>query len=563
MARFDGIELVILGFALLAIIPLLGRYMAIVFEGPSPLLKRYLGWLENAIYRVCSINPTQEMNWQTYAKALIFFHLIGLIVLFLLLIGQAWLPFNPQHFAGLAWPLALNTAISFVTNTDWQVYEGENALSYFAQAVGLTVQNFVSAATGMAVLLALIRGIKRHSTTVIGNFWTDLTQTVVYLLLPLSFILALILVSQGVIQNFQPYQKAILWEKGTQTLPMGPVASQVAIKQLGSNGGGFFNANSAHPFENPTQFSNFLELLAILSIPASTVYMYGLMIGSRRQGLVLLGVMFGLWIIALGVSLYAEWSTNPVLGYNPVLEGKEMRLGVTNSVLWSISTTSVANGSINSMLDSLAPLSGGMALFQMLLGEIIFGGIGVGLCGMLTHVLLTVFLAGLMVGRSPEYLGKKIEKREIQWAIVTILVPGALILLGTSLALVIPSALASLKNHGPHGLSEMLFAFASTTVNNGSAFEGLSADTDFYNLFFSFLMLAGRFAILIPSLAIAGSLANKKTIATSLGTFKTNTILFGILLICVLLIIAALTFLPAFALGPIVEHILMQQGRAF
>lgn len=563
MARFDGMELVILGFALLAVIPLLGRYMAMIFESPSPLLRRYLGWIENTIYRICGINPAQEMNWKTYAKSLIFFNLIGLLVLFLLLIGQAWLPFNPQHFPGLAWPLALNTAVSFVTNTNWQVYEGENSLSYFSQATGLTVQNFVSAATGLAVLLALIRGIKRRSTMLIGNFWTDLTRTVVYLLLPLSFLLALILVGQGVIQNFQPYQEAILWEKGTQMLPMGPAASQVAIKQLGSNGGGFFNANSSHPFENPTQLSNFLELLAILCIPTATVYMYGLMLGSKRQGFVLLGVMFGLWIIALAVGLYAEWLPNQVLGYNPVLEGKETRLGVTNSVLWSISTTAVANGSINSMLDSLAPLTGGMALFQILLGEIIFGGVGTGLCAMLMYVLLTVFLAGLMVGRSPEYLGKKIEKQEIQWAIVAILVPCSLILLGVSLALVVPSALAKLTNNGPHGLSEMLFAFASTTGNNGSAFEGLSANNAFYNLLLGFLMLAGRFAILIPSLAIAGSLANKTTSAVSLGTFRTNTMLFGILLTSVILLIAALTFFPALALGPIIEHILMQQGRAF
>jgi K+-transporting ATPase ATPase A chain len=563
MTRFDGVELVLFGLALVVIIPLLGRYMASVFEGPPPSLQKVLGWLEQGIYRVCGIIPTQEMNWTSYAKAVIGFNLIGLVFLFLLLIAQSWLPLNPQHFPGLTWTLAFNTAVSFVTNADWQVYEGENTLSYFSQAFGLTVQNFVSAATGNAVLLALIRGIKRRSTEFIGNFWTDLTRTVVYLLLPLSFILALVLVSQGVIQNFHSYLEATLWEKGTQILPMGPVASQVAIKQLGSNGGGFFNTNSAHPFENPTQLTNFLELLAIFCIPAAIVYMYGLMVGAKRQGLVLLGVMTGFWLIALGIGLYAEWSPNPVLGYNPVLEGKEARLGVTNSVLWSISTTAVSNGSINSMLDSLAPLTGGMALFQILVGEIIFGGVGTGLCSMLMHVLLTVFLAGLMVGRSPEYLGKKIEKQDIQWAVVAILIPCALVLLGTSFALTLPFARASLQNHGPHGLSEVLYAFTSVVGANGSAFEGLRGNTSFYNLLLGILMLAGRLAIIIPSLAIAGRFANKKILAESPGTFKTNTFLFGILLTSVILIVAALTFFPAFALGPLVEHLLMQQDQAF
>lgn len=563
MSRFDGIEFIILGLTLLAIIPFLGRYMAMIFEAPSPFLLRSLGWLEHSIYRVCGINPTQEMDWKAYAKAVIILHLMGLAVLFLVLLGQQWFPLNPQHFTGLAWPLAFNTAVSFVTNTNWQVYEGENTLSYFSQAFGLTTQNFISAATGNAVLLALIRGIKRQSTQMIGNFWVDITRTIVYLLLPLSLILALVLVSQGVMQNVQPYQEATLWEKGTQVLPMGPVASQVAIKQLGSNGGGFFNANSAHPFENPNHLSNFLEIVAILCIPAATVYMYGLMIGSKKQGLVLLGTMLVLWILALGIALYAEWQPNRLLGYYPVLEGKEMRLGITNSVLWSISTTAVSNGSINSMLDSLAPLTGGMALFQMLLGNIILGGVGVGLCGMLMHVLLTVFLSGLMVGRSPEYLGKKIEKQDIQWSVVAILAPCALILLGVSFALATPFALNSIQNPGPHGLTELIYAFASTVGNNGSAFAGLNANTTFYNILLSCLMLLGRFSILIPSLAIAGNLANKKLVAESPGTFKTDTLLFGILLISMLLIVAALTFFPALALGPIVEYLLMLQGQAF
>lgn len=563
MTAFNGIEIILLIVALAFAVPLLGKYMALVFEGSPPFFVRYLSRIEKSIYRLCGIDPSQEMSWKAYAKAVLLFNLIGFLFLFLLQIGQSWLPFNPQHFTGLNWPLAFDVAMSFVTNTNWQSYGGENTLSYLTQFLGLTVQNFTSAATGNAVLLALIRGIKQHASPSIGNFWVDLTRTIVYLLLPLAIIFALILVSQGVIQNFQPYQEVIQWEKGTQTLPMGPVASQVAIKQLGSNGGGFFNTNSAHPFENPTPLSNFIELFAILCLPAATTYMYGLMIGSKKQGLVILGVMTALWAAMLAVALYAEWLPNPVLNYHPVLEGKETRLGVTNSVLWAISTTAVSNGSVNSMLDSLSPLAGGSALFQILIGEIIFGGIGVGLCGMLMHILLTVFLAGLMVGRSPEYLGKKIEKQEIQWAIVAILVPCALVLLGASFALVLPFAMQGLHNQGPHGFSEVFYAFASSAGNNGSAFAGLDANNHFYNIILGCCMLIARLAILISSLAIAGSLSLKKTVAESLGTFKTNTFLFGILLISVILIIAALTFFPSLALGPIAEHLLMQDGQAF
>lgn len=564
MSRFDGIELVIFALAFLLAVPLLSRYMVKIFEERPPLfLKRSLGWLETGIYKVCSINPSLEMDWKTYAKALLAFNLVGLIALFLMLMGQAWLPLNPQYFPNLEWPLAFNTAISFVTNTNWQVYEGENTLSYFSQTCGLTVQNFLSAATGFSVLLALIRGIKRTSTQLLGNFWADATRTIVYLLLPLSLILALLLVSQGVIQNFQPYKVAKQWEEGTQLLPMGPVASQVAIKQIGSNGGGYFNANSAHPFENPTPLSNFFELFAILCIPAASTLMYGNLIGPKKQGIVILSVMLGFWLTALAIALYAEWSSNPLLGYYPLMEGKETRFGVTSSILWSMTTTAVSSGSVNSMLDSFSPLAGGMALFQILLGEIIFGGIGVGLCGMIIHVLLTVFLAGLMVGRSPEYLGKKIEIGEIQWAAVSILTPCSLILIGTSIALSFPYTVESLKNHGPHGFSEMMFAFASAAGNNGSAFEGLNANTTFFNITLGLIMSAARLAILIPTLAIAGSLANKKSIPESPGTFKTNTLLFGLLLAGVILILTALTFFPALALGPIAEHLLLQKMVSF
>lgn len=560
MTRFDGIEIILLCLSLIIIIPLLGKYMASIFEGSSV---GYLNWIEKGIYRFCGIKQTEEMTWKGYAKAVFLFNLIGLIFLFCLQLAQGWLPLNPQQFPGLDWSLAFNTAASFVTNTNWQSLEPESTLSYLTQALGLTVQNFTSAATGNAVLIALIRGIKRRSTTFIGNFWVDLTRTILYLLLPLSIALSLILVSQGVLQNFKPYQEVKSVENQIQIIPMGPVASQVAIQQLGSNGGGFFNANGAHPFENPTPLSNFLELLAILAIPAAAVYMYGSMIGSKKEGLIILGVMTGLLIATVIVALYSEWLPNPFLEYNPVFEGKEARLGITNSVLWSIFTTATSNGSVNSMLDSLSPLAGGMALFQILLGESIFGGVGVGLCGMLMHILLTVFLAGLLVGRSPEYLGKKIEKREVQWAILAILVPSSLVLLGTSFAIIFPIAKMNLSNAGPHGFTELLYAFASTSGNNGSSFQGLDANNTFYNLLLGFIMLIARSAILLSSLAIAGSLAQKKLIASSIGTFQTNTLLFGILLTGIIIIVAALTFLPALALGPIAEQILMQQGHSF
>ncbi len=563
----EGIEVILLIFLLFLTPPLLGPYMKrVLFETDKPLppfLDRSLGRVERAVYRLCHVSSSEEMTWTTYAKALLWLNFIGFVFLFLLQLTQHWLPWNPQHLNNVEWPLALNTAISFVTNTDWQAYAGETTLSYFTQMVGLTSQNFLSAATGFAVLLALIRGIKRTSTLNLGNFWVDLTRVTLYLFLPLSFIFALLLVSQGVIQNLHPYQEALTLEQEHQLLPMGPAASQVAIKQLGSNGGGFLNANSAHPFSNPTPFSNFLELFAILAIPAATPYFYGLSLRSKKEGLVLFGVMFLLWVLGLGVGLYAEWQPNLLLGYHPLLEGKETRIGLTNSVLWTSATTAVSSGSINAMLDSLSPLTGGIALFQILLGEMIFGGIGVGLCSLLMHLFLTVFLAGLMVGRTPEYRGKKIEKTEMQWVLLSILIPSALILLGSSLALSLPFALKSLGNRGPHGLTEILYAFASTANNNGSAFEGLNANTPFYNLLFAFVMLAGRLAILIPSLAVAGSLGKKKTLAPSLGTFRTDSLLFGFLLFSTLLLVAALTFFPPLSLGPLMEYLLLRQGQAF
>lgn len=538
---------------LLTAIPLLGSYMAAIFQQPS------FGWLESAIYKFCGIDPNTEMNWKTYAKAMVTFNLCGFAFLIMLQLLQDWLPLNPQHLPNVEPTLALNTAISFVTNTNWQAYGGEITMSYLTQMLGLTVQNFMSAATGSAVLLALIRGISAKTTENIGNFWKDITRTVVYLLLPFSLILSLILINEGVIQNLNPYVEAHS-QFGNQTIPMGPVASQIAIKQLGTNGGGFFNANSAHPFENPTPLTNFLETFALVLIPASATYMFGKMVHARKQGWVILSVMISLWILGIGIALISESTPNPILWANPVFEGKETRFGTNSSVFWAVSTTATSNGSVNSMHSSLSPLTGGVALFNMMVGEVIFGGIGVGMCSMLMFVLLTVFLAGLMVGRTPEYLGKKIEKNEMRWVMLAILTPCGLILLGAGIAATLPQALESLSTHGPHGLSELLYAFSSAAANNGSAFAGLAANTTFYNLILGTIMLLARLAILIPSLAIAGSLGKKKIMAPSLGTFATDRLLFGILLFSVIFIIGALTFFPALSLGPIMEQLLMLKG---
>lgn len=562
MHEYPWIQLLALIGLLVGMTPLLGSYMASIYQG-TPLLKPILGWLETGIYRICNVHADVEMDWKTYAKAMVLFNVLGLLFLFFLQLIQGWLPLNPEHFSGLEWTLALNTAMSFVTNTNWQAYAGENTMSYLTQMTGLTVQNFLSAATGNAVLVALIRGIHLKSSQMIGNFWVDMTRTIVYLLLPLSIIFSIVLVSQGVIQNFNPYTKVMTVEKKNQTIPQGPVASQIAIKQLGTNGGGFFNANSAHPFENPTPLSNFLETLAILLIPAATTYMYGSMIDSRSQGWVIFILMFVMWIGVLAISQYSERLFNPVLEAYPVLEGKETRFGVTNSINWAVSTTATSNGSVNSMHSSLSPLAGGVAMFNMMIGEVIFGGVGVGLSGMLMYVFLTVFLAGLMVGRTPEYLGKKIEKTEMQWVMLAVLAPCSLILLGAGMAAMLPIALEGLGNAGPHGLSEILYAYSSAAGNNGSAFAGLNVNTPFYNLSLALVMLIARAAILIPSLAIAGSLIRKKTIAPSSGTFATNTFLFGILLMSVILIVAALTFFPALSLGPFVEEFLMRRGQSF
>lgn len=559
----DGVQLGLFVFLLFIVSPLLGRYMAAIFKDGSKVSIPVFNHLERLTYRLCNVVPDQEMTWKNYVFAMLYFNFIGFAFLFVLQLLQGWLPLNPQGLPGVEPALAFNTAVSFVTNTNWQAYGGETTMSYLTQMMGLTVQNFVSAATGNAVLLAFVRGIKRKTMQTIGNFWVDLTRTVVYLLLPICIVFSLILVSQGVIQNFQPYVELKTLTGEVQNIPMGPAASQIAIKQIGTNGGGFFNANSSHPFENPTPLSNFLQMLAIFCIPAASVYMYGLQVNSRKQGWVIFAVMFVLWAIGLTVALTSEYTSNSVLGANPVLEGKETRFGILNSILWAVTTTGTSNGSVNSMHSSFSPLAGGIALFNMMIGEVVFGGIGVGLCGMLMFVLLTVFLAGLMVGRTPEYLGKKIEKTEMQWVMLAILAPCALILLGAGIATTLPSALESLANRGPHGLSEILYAFSSAAGNNGSAFAGLNANTYFYNLTLGSIMLLARLAILISSLAIAGSFAHKSTVAPSLATFATDKPLFGILLFSVIFIVAALTFFPALSLGPIIEQILMLRGQAF
>ncbi|MBI5867386.1 MAG: potassium-transporting ATPase subunit KdpA [candidate division Zixibacteria bacterium] len=559
----DLIQILIYFGALAVLAPLLGFFMARVFEGKRTVLHPALSWIERIVYRLGGVDSKAEMRWSQYAWALVWFNLLGFLFVFVLQLVQNWLPLNPQGLGNVPWDLALNTAVSFMTNTNWQSYAGETTMSYGTQMLALTVQNFVSAATGIAVLLALARGIARKTSATIGNFWTDLTRSVVYVLLPLAIVLAVVLVGEGVVQNFSPAETVITVEGGTQQVPLGPAASQIAIKQLGTNGGGYFNANSAHPLENPTPLSNFLEMLAILLLPAALVFTYGRMVTARRHAWIIAGVMLLLLLGGLAGSMIAEYQRNPVLGATVNLEGKETRFGVVNSVLWSVATTAASNGSVNAMHGSLSPLAGGVALFNIMLGEIVFGGVGAGMYGMLLHVLLTVFLAGLMVGRTPEYLGKKIEAREIQMVIIAILAPSAVILVGSGLACVLPVALASLANAGPHGLTELLYAYSSAAGNNGSAFAGLNANTPFFNITLALSMLIGRFVVILPCLAIAGSLAAKKASAKTAGTFETDTTLFAVLLIATILIVGALTFFPALCLGPVVEHFLMGLGRTF
>ena len=563
MSSGDLTQIVVYVSALVLLAPVLGQYMTRVFVGEGHVLSGIFGWLERAIYRLGGADEQSEMSWRAYATALLTFNAFGFAAVFALQLCQRWLPANPQHLPGVSWHLAFNTAVSFMTNTNWQAYAGETTLSYLTQMLGLTVQNFLSAATGIAVLLALIRGLVRRSAQTIGNFWVDLVRTAVYILLPLSIILSIFLVSQGVVQAGTAYKAVTTLEGQQQTIAVGPAASQIAIKQIGTNGGGFFNTNSAHPLENPTPVSNFLEMLAILLIPAGLTFSYGRLIGNRRHGRLIFGVMLFLWLAGLAVSLSAEYGHNHALDTAANMEGKETRFGVVNSVLWSTATTAASNGSVNAMQSSLTPIAGGVAMFNMVLGEIAFGGVGCGLYGMVLFIMLTVFLAGLMVGRTPEYLGKKIEARDIQLVILAIVIPSAAILVFAGISAVISPGLSSLANAGPHGLSEILYAFASAVGNNGSAFAGLNANTVYYNVILGLSMLIGRFAVLVPVLALAGSMVQKKSVPPSAGTFSTNSGIFAALLIGVILIVGALTFFPVLALGPIVEQFLMNAGRVF
>ncbi len=555
-------DIIIIGLliaALCALAPFLGGYMAAVFSGRRHLLSP-LEPAENLTYRLLRIDKERQMEWKEYAVAVAIFSLLSIALLAGMLMAQQLLPLNPQNMPNLAWDLALNTSVSFVTNSNWQAYGGETALSYFSQMAGLTVQNFLSAAAGISCALALIRGIVRRrgasdpADLGIGNFWVDMTRSVYYVLLPLSFVLAVALVSQGVIQNLTPYVECTTLERGRQIIPMGPAASQIAIKQLGTNGGGFFGANSAHPFENPGQLSNFLELLALLVISAAFPFMYGKMSGKRRQGHVLFGVMLAMLLAGIAFALLSESSYG-------TMEGKEMRFGKGGSVLWAVSTTATSCGAVNSMHDSFAPLTGMIPMINIMLGEIIFGGVGSGFYGMILFVLITVFIAGLMVGRGPEYMGKKIEAPDVKLSMIGIIVPSISILSFSSIAVLLPSALASRTNLGPHGLSEILYAFSSGSGNNGSAFAGLNANTLFYNLSIAAAMLVGRFSVIFPVLALASSFAGKKTFPNSEGTFPTDTLLFGALLIGVIVIVGGLTHFPALTLGPILEHFFMVGGR--
>jgi K+-transporting ATPase ATPase A chain len=561
MTPFDWLQILLYLGALTALTPLLAVYFARVFEEKKPLPNWPLGWLERGIYLVSGIDEKEEMSAGRYCTRLLAFNAVGLVLLLMVQLFQRYLPLNPQKWPNVPFWLAVNTAVSFTTNTNWQAYSGESTLGYMVQSFGLCVQNFLSAATGITVLLAFIRGIVRETTKTIGNFWSDLVRSTVYILLPLSLLWAVLLVSQGVVQSWSPYPVAHTLTGGHQVIPLGPAASQIAIKQLGTNGGGFFGVNSAHPFENPTPLSNFLEMLAILLIPSSLVFMYGRMVGDKRQGRMLWIVMMVFLIAGLSGALFAEFHSRGASW--PAMEGKEQRLGVTNSIIWAVSTTCASNGSVNTMHSSLSPASGGVALLNMMLGEVIFGGVGVGLTGMLVFVLISVFIAGLMVGRTPEYLGKKIEAYEIKMAMIAVLVPNAMILIGSALGVSTSAGLAGRRAAGPHGLSEILYAFTSASSNNGSAFGGLNANTNFYNISLAIIMLLCRVAALLPIVAIGGSLAAKQRIPGSMGTLRTDTPLFAFILIGVVLIVGALTFSPVLCLGPILEQTLLGLGRAF
>ncbi len=554
---------------LVATVPVLGGYMARVFSGERVWIDPALKPVERLIYRLCGINPAREQHWTTYTAAMLAFNLLGGLLLFALVRLQHFLPLNPTNVPGVSSALGFNIAASFITNTNWQAYSGEQALSIFSQMVGLTVQNFLSAATGIAVLIALIRGLTRKTTKTIGNFYVDVVRCILYVLLPLSLVLAMFLVSQGVPQTFDPPAVVTTLEGPPQTLIGGPVASQVAIKQLGSNGGGFYNANAAHPYENPTPLANFVQTWAILGLAAALTFTFGRMVGDTRQGWALFSVMLVLFTAGLGAATYFESRANPALATAGVdqragnMEGKEVRFGVAASTLWATATTAASNGSVNAMHDSFTPLGGLVLMVNMKLGEVVFGGVGAGLYGMLVFVIITVFIAGLMVGRTPEYLGKKIEAREIKLAVLALLVVPLGVLGFGALSLVLPAGAASITQPGPHGLSELLYAYASAVGNNGSAFAGFDAATPYQEIMLGLVILIGRYLTIIPLLAIAGSLAAKKVVPPSTGTLPTHGPLFITLVMGIILVVGGLTFFPALALGPVVEHLSMLHGKLF
>jgi potassium-transporting ATPase potassium-binding subunit len=586
MAANGWLQMAVFVVVLLLLVKPLGGYMAAVFDGSSRAL-RWGGGIERTIYRICRVDPHAGMAWQQYALSLLAFNALGTLLLYLMQRLQAHLPWNPQQMTAVSADSSFNTAVSFASNTDWQGYGGESTMSYLTQMLGLSVQNFLSAATGIAVLIALIRGFSSKSARQIGNFWVDLTRSTLYILLPLSAVLAIALVSQGTVQSFRPYQTATLINpitvdeaviddsgspvKGadgkavtkpvrveTQTIPLGPAASQIAIKQLGTNGGGFFNTNSAHPFENPTPLSNLLEVLAILLIPGALCYTFGRMVGDTRQGWAVLAAMLVLFVPLMGLTGWAEGRANDafpagIVGGN--LEGKEVRFGVPDSAMWAAATTAASNGSVNAMHDSFTPLGGLIPMWLMQLGEVIFGGAGSGLYGMLIFVIIAVFIAGLMVGRTPEYLGKKLQAFEMKMASLVILIPPFFALVGTAIAVSFDAGRAGIANPGPHGFSEILYAFSSAANNNGSAFAGLTVNTPFYNTLLGICMWTARFWVIVPVLAIAGSLAAKKRVAASAGTLATHGGLFVALLAATVVIVGALAFFPALALGPIVEEL--------
>jgi potassium-transporting ATPase potassium-binding subunit len=592
MTTNDWIQLALYFGVLVALTKPLGAYMARVYQGQPCGLDRPLGWLERLVYRLSLVDPQREMGWRKYTVAVLLFNGLGVVVVYAILRLQDILPLNPQHFAANSPELAFDTATSFATNTNWQSYGGESTMSYFSQMTALTVQNFISAASGMAVLVALIRGLARRTSATIGNFWFDLVRSTLYILLPMSLVLALVLVSQGVIQNFKPYDTATLLNPANgadgkpvaeQTLPMGPAASQVAIKQLGTNGGGFFNVNSAHPFENPTPLANILEVLSILLIASGLCYTFGVMVGDTRQGWAVLAAMLLILVPLTILSTAAEQGGVPA--YNSMgidqqasaqqpggnMEGKDTRFGIVNSTLWACTTTAASNGSVNSMHDSFTPVGGMISLWLIQLGEVIFGGVGSGLYGMLMFAIVAVFIAGLMVGRTPEYLGKKIEAYEMKMASLVILIPPLIVLVGTAIAVAGPGLhfadattgeiKSPLNNPGAHGFSEVLYAFSSAGNNNGSAFAGLNANIPFYNVALGIVIVIARYWLMIPTLAIAGSLAAKKYTPPGAGTLPTHRPLFVVMLVSTVLLVGALTFVPALALGPVVEQLQMLAAK--